>query len=586
MTACLRTNTYTTEDCETRGLIMEVLIGIIILILSTIVFGYFSRKNIYNEVDRLDLWKVEIMNRPVTDEMAKVKGLIMMGQTEELFERWRKEWDDIVTSELPRVEELLFDAEEYADKYRFKKAKEVIKDVESILAKVDQNIQQILTELKELVESEEKNRTEIEELKKIFKNAKKTLLVHRHTFGNAIVSLEGQIEEVNGLLTAYENETNQGNYLAAREIVLTIKQKLEHLCSLLENIPQLLLEIQSNIPAQLQEIQEGFQEMNAKGYVLDHIHAEHELTVIREKLTQYLHMIEKTDIGPVKDGVEEIKERIDMIYDLLEKEVLASQFNQKESANIEKALQMLAEENEKTKEETSFVLETYQLPEEELEKHRQIDKKISLLLKKFNHVQAKLAEDHVAHSLIKEELEQISEQMNEVKEQYAEYREMLQTLRKDELLAREKLMELKKMLSEAKWLIHKSNLPGLPREFQYMLTEAKDCLHEAALKLEEKPLNMAAVNNVLDKAVEHVTRATEQTKEIVEQAYLAEKVIQYGNRYRSRNRHLADQLEMAEKSFRSYDYSKALEEAAAAIEEVEPGALKRIQQLLDEKNES
>ena len=52
--------------------------------------------------------------------MSKIKHLKMTGETEEFFERWREEWDEIVTAHLPKVEELLYDAEENADKYRFK----------------------------------------------------------------------------------------------------------------------------------------------------------------------------------------------------------------------------------------------------------------------------------------------------------------------------------------------------------------------------------------------------------------------------------------------------------------------------------
>lgn len=54
----------------------------------------------------------------------------MTGQTEELFERWRNQWDDVVTVKLPDLEEMLFDAEEHTDRYRFKKAKEVQQSIE------------------------------------------------------------------------------------------------------------------------------------------------------------------------------------------------------------------------------------------------------------------------------------------------------------------------------------------------------------------------------------------------------------------------------------------------------------------------
>ena len=38
----------------------------------------------------------------------------------------------------------------------------------------------------------------------------------------------------------------------------------------------------------------------------------------------------------------------------------------------------------------------------------------------------------------------------------------------------------------------------------------------------------------------------------------------------------------AEESFRQFRYAKALEEAATAVEEVEPGAMKRIEELVKE----
>ena len=61
--------------------------------------------------------------------MQKVKQLNMNGQTEERFEKWRNDWDEVITEKLPDLEELLFDAEEFIDKYRFKKAKAVQQEI-------------------------------------------------------------------------------------------------------------------------------------------------------------------------------------------------------------------------------------------------------------------------------------------------------------------------------------------------------------------------------------------------------------------------------------------------------------------------
>jgi len=97
---------------------MEYLLIIILLLVAIIVYGFLKRKKIYAEVDRLESWKLRILNEPVTDEIAKVKQLNMTGQTEEKFESWRVTWDEIVTNELPAIDDLLFEAEEAADRYR------------------------------------------------------------------------------------------------------------------------------------------------------------------------------------------------------------------------------------------------------------------------------------------------------------------------------------------------------------------------------------------------------------------------------------------------------------------------------------
>src|SRR3954451_5454212 len=151
--------------CGKGGLRVYYFIGFFILLLALFVWGYIIKKRYFKEMDRLEAWKIDLLNRPILDEMSKVKQLNMTGQTEELFERWRSQWDDVVTVKLPDLEEMLFDAEEYIDRYRFKKAKEVQQAIDTKLQETEDEINKILEQLHELVGSEEKNRVEIEQLK-------------------------------------------------------------------------------------------------------------------------------------------------------------------------------------------------------------------------------------------------------------------------------------------------------------------------------------------------------------------------------------------------------------------------------------
>ncbi len=60
-------------------------------------------------------------------------------------------------------------------------------------------------------------------------------------------------------------------------------------------------------------------------------------------------------------------------------------------------------------------------------------------------------------------------------------------------------------------------------------------------------------------------------------------IIQYGNRYRRSHPSINEGLNKAELAFRQLDYKLALEEAASAVEAVEPGALKRIEEIINEE---
>ena len=577
------TLTQKTESCVARGLIMELIIGIIILILGIILFGLFSRKKIYKEVDRLESWKIDIMNRPVTDEMVKVKELKMTGQTEELFERWREEWDEIITTQLPDVEELLFDAEEHADKYRFKKAKNVVRHIESMLQTVEETIYNILTELQGLVGSEEKNRFEIGELKQKYRDLKKTLLAHRHSFGKAEIRLEIHLDEATEKFKLFDEVTKQGNYLEAREIVLSIHDQLLIIQSKIEDIPQLLIECQTTVPTQLTEIIEGYHEMIEEGFALEHIQVEKEVKQLKKQVGQYVSLIERTEIDEVNKRIIEVKDNIETLYDLLEKEVIANQFIQKEVNSIEQTLHTLTEQSKDTEEETYYVQQSYHLSEQDIDRQRQIDKQINQLLKRFTLVKSKLSTDNIAYSIIREELEGIAEHIQSVKEQHVQYQDMLQALRRDELHAQEKISVMRKMLYEAQKMVNKSNLPGLPLQYTAQLTETKDSIDTVTRKLQEKPLNMSAINQLLETASKSVEKTYEMTNEMLDRAYLVERVIQYGNRYRSRNSLIADRLQEAEQLFRNYEYDQALEEAAATIERVEPGSLKKIQSFIEEE---
>src|SRR5699024_12099455 len=96
------------------------------------------------------------------------------------------------------------------------------------------------------------------------------------------------------------------------------------------------------------------------------------------------------------------------------------------------------------------------------------------------------------------------------------------------------------------------------------------CLHNQLLDIMELNQPVQDAKNPTDKAVD-------QTNPRLEQAYMIEQVIQYANRDRSSYPILHSKLVEAENLFRNAQYELSLEQAAHALEEIEPGALKKVE---------
>ncbi|MEH7122817.1 septation ring formation regulator EzrA [Bacillus sp. JJ1503] len=561
---------------------MEYIIGGIVIVIVLFLTGYILKKKYYKEIDRLETWKMDIVNRPVLDEMSKVKQLNMTGQTEELFERWRTEWDDIVTAQLPNVEEYLFDAEEYIDKYRFRKAKEVQQSTENFLNEIEENIKKLLNELNELVGSEEKNRSDIEELKDLYRESKKSLLAHHHTYGKTADILEQHLDETFAKFEVFDEKTDNGNYLEAREIVLTIHAQLNEVKFKMDRIPEFLVECQSKIPSQLKELSDGYKEMVEQGYILDHIEFDKEINRLENQTSAYLSLIEMADMTDVQKGIEEIKGSIDFLYELLEAEVHAKHYIGQQDEPTRNMLFTNKEINRQLKDEVELVRQSYHLSEKDIIIQTELEKKLSQLIKSYEVLEHKIISENTAHTLLKTELEGIKEQLEEIEEEHVKFAEKLQALRKDEMAARESIDDLRKRLAETSRLVSKSNIPGLPQDYLYLMEDAKESIGNVILKLDEKPLNIQTIQQYLEVAVLTVEKIVNTTNDMIETVMLVEKVIQYGNRYRRRYPSVARGLQDAEASFRGFDYKTALEQAATAVEEIDPSAMKKIEELISE----
>lgn len=557
------------------------IIGAILVVITLIIIGLVLRKRIYDQVDKLEAWKMDIMHRQVTAELQRVKALNLSGETQDKFESWKETWDQILTRELPDIEEFLFDAEEAADRFRINTSKKNLKTVESILNQIEETIEKMYQELEELLDSEKQSRNEVEKVLPRIKALRHTLLENRHLYGQAEQRYENEINEQQVNLDRFYSECDEGNYLEARQIIAAVNEQLDDLTVRMEEFPIIFKKLKRELPERLNELKAGIKEMKQAGYRIDNDAYDKELTQFDSQLEDYIHHVEEKENPEIYEWLTHVEERIQEIYATLENEAKAKQYIERHTDQASHDLQTQVSVFDQTAEEVAELQKTYLLEGRDLELYDNLQKWMHQIERDYNQLLNGLSNEEETYSVLKDQLDLIRQDLEKFHQSHIEFQEQVRMIRKDEIAAKSSIITLGRQVYELEKLLTKSNLPGVPSYLWSLDSEAKEAIQQVEDKLAMQPLDMGEVNHKLKEAEQAVDILSKKAQLMIEQAYLVEQVIQYANRYRSQYPMLKAKLLEAEQLFYHFHYEEALELATQSLEEVDPGAVKRLESKIE-----
>lgn len=561
---------------------IKYIIPIIIVLIVIIAVIFVFRNKHLTEMRRLQALKDDLQKKPVQEELAKVKGLNMNGQTEAMFESWKNKWENLDDQEFPKIDNLLHALRGNVDRFQFGKATIVEQEIESHIHGADKIIDQILEELDHLLNSEKQSSIEIEQLQEQYKTSRKTLLAHQYSFGPAARPLEERLELFNPQFEDYHQLTDAGDYLKAREIVEHLNREGQEIFKLISTIPGLLREIQKQIPSDLQELRLGHNEMEETGFFLKHLEILEWIQATELELIELKDKIAELDIGTAELRVQEIREDIEHYFDCLEAEYNSKKYVDQYVTPVGTRLHEVLSYTLATARETEEVQKGYHLTGDEIATPLNCKQELVTVQQRYETIVHELEEHQAAYTMVEGELKEIANDAERIFEEQDAFSDRLKNLRIDENNASDTLKQLTATLRETERRLHKANIPGIPDDIESRLSEADEQLFVADQKLKAVPLDMPEVFETVKTAELAVTETTKHVDSMIEDVKLVELLIQYGNRYRTTKPGMNDSLVEAEDAFNNMRYSKALEIVTKAVEKAEPGALKKMEELVDE----
>ena len=447
-------------------------IAAVIIIAVLNIMQNHNNKKIKKKLENLEIEKNKIDSTPITPELAKIESYLKNDKLEVMYSGWKTRLEDIKNNQIPKISDLLLEAEYSLKQSDYKNIMYKLAKLEMEIYKVRTNSQFLLNEIKEITTSEEKNRAIITKLKAHYRTLYQKYNESKKEFGEIAKSVDLQFENISKKFEEFEVVIEQNDYIEITNIIKAIDEMLNHMETIIEEVPVIVIMATNILPKKIQEVEETYKKMQEKGYPLDYLNIEYNIEEANKKIVD---VMDRTRVLNLEDGLFELKvlmEYFDSIFDDFEKEKL-------EKTNYEDQIRKF---NSKLKKLNNLITEVflqiddlrnlYNLSDEDLKVILQIKTEIETLNKDYKILTSHTGNNAFAFSKLTKEIEGLFVRLVDLEERLDSSLNVIGTMKDDELRARQQLEEIKQILKEAKAKTREYNLPTIPKKYFVELSEA------------------------------------------------------------------------------------------------------------------
>ena len=558
------------------GGIIFYIIGVVAITVTLFTIQRKTKNKLEKELTRLETLKNLIISSGILTEMEKVKALINNDKLMETYKKWEKRYKKIEKEDIPRLTDKLLVCAELIDNKNFKEASYELSKTEIDIYYVKTDMELLLEDIKEITNSEERNRNAVTKLKTVFRSVVNKYTSNMNDYKGMEERVNMQFENINKLLSAFERAMEQNDYEEVGKIVHALDDLINNIKIVIDETPTVILMGKMIIPRKITELENMAAKMKKDGYNIEYINLEYNIEESKKKISDIFDRLKMLNL---EDSIFELKTILDYfesLYNDFDKEKQAKKEYEMLMEQIGIKLSRLTSVIKSIYEEVSILKETYALTKEELSGLENISNEIKEEKLSFKEINDRTLTKTTPYSRLSKTGELISVKISKTEDKLESAIKSLGSLKEDEVRAREQLTEIRTILKDAKDMMKSYNIPVIPKIYFTELSEAKESTKNIIKELEKKPIVISDLNTRVDTSRDLVLKLYGLSSELTKAAKMAEMIIVYGNRYRSSNKEVETGLIKAEVLFRKGEYKKSLETSIDAISTIEPNIHKKL----------
>ncbi|HDZ3284638.1 TPA: septation ring formation regulator EzrA [Staphylococcus aureus] len=559
-------------------MVLYIILAIIVIILIAVGVLFYLRSNKRQIIEKAIERKNEIETLPFDQNLAQLSKLNLKGETKTKYDAMKKDNVESTNKYLAPVEEKIHNDEALLDKFSFNASQSEIDDANELMDSYEQSYQQQLEDVNEIIALYKDNDELYDKCKVDYREMKRDVLANRHQFGEAASLLETEIEKFEPRLEQYEVLKADGNYVQAHNHIAALNEQMKQLRSYMEEIPELIRETQKELPGQFQDLKYGCRDLKVEGYDLDHVKVDSTLQSLKTELSFVEPLISRLELEEANDKLANINDKLDDMYDLIEHEVKAKNDVEETKDIITDNLFKAKDMNYTLQTEIEYVRENYYINESDAQSVRQFENEIQSLISVYDDILKEMSKSAVRYSEVQDNLQYLEDHVTVINDKQEKLQNHLIQLREDEAEAEDNLLRVQSKKEEVYRRLLASNLTSVPERFIIMKNEIDHEVRDVNEQFSERPIHVKQLKDKVSKILIQMNTFEDEANDVLVNAVYAEKLIQYGNRYRKDYSNVDKSLNEAERLFKNNRYKRAIEIAEQALESVEPGVTKHIEE--------
>ncbi|MBR1377227.1 MAG: septation ring formation regulator EzrA [Bacilli bacterium] len=557
-------------------IVTATILAIILVIIVLNIIQSIKNKKYKKMLEGLEIEKNMLDSSPITPELNKVESFLNNEALSEKYEDWRERLENIKQKQIPYINNMLIEADYSVSKMDYKGAMYKIAKLEMEMYKVKSNSEVLLSEVKKITDSESENREKITNLKTRYRDLYNRFNETINEFGEASKYVTLQFENISKRFETFENAMDKNDYLEASSIVVSIKDMLEHMNVVIEEVPSIVLLSLTILPKRIEDLKKVHKEMLKAKYPLDYLNIDYNVKEAENKIQD---VIERLKVLNIEDSLFELKvlmDYFDGVFKDLDKEKANKVTYEEVNKNFKIKLDSVNNLVDNIFEQINDVKDNYDLSQNDIKLLNDVKETLKTLNTDYNVLLTHIGNNTFAYSKLIEEIENLANRLIAIEDRLDNSLNAIGSMKDDESRARQQLEEIKIILKDAKYKMRDYSFPTIPNTYYVESEEASEAIKEIIKELNKKPINIATLNTRVDTARDLVLKLYANTKEMVKNARLAETAIVYGNRYRPLDENLDKSLSSAELLFFKGEYNKSLEISINALNKIDSGAYDKL----------